>query len=64
MIKYDEKHGIGQCPTCGEYCDCVDGDCIEDEMWETYYCHKCKRRFSERYEVTYLGYDTYDNKAE
>lgn len=60
MVKYDENHERGCCPYCGNIAFFENGDAIESEMWETYYCERCKKYFSEQYAITYIGYETHD----
>ncbi len=57
MIIKDESKGIGVCPVCGRDAYCEDGDCIDNEKWESYHCNACGTYFSEKFEVKYLGFE-------
>lgn len=65
MIKYDDKHDIGCCPKCGKVARYLDGDVLNEEMWQAYCCDNCNGfYFSERFKVSYLGYDTYTDEEQ
>lgn len=57
MIIKDTRKERGCCPICDVVAEFLDGDCIEEEMWETYKCNKCGIIFSEMYEIKHVGFE-------